>query len=578
MRTLPRKDAVICGVGWAGSVVLAELAQTGLDIVGLERGKARAPAPGLQAGAIEQDDLQGLRGAMMQDLSVETITHRHEASQTARPLNRFGAYLLGEVVGGAGVAWNGINTRFNPHDFEFRTHLAKAGRLAQIPDDMQVADFGISYKDIEADYDWFEAITGTSGQSGANPFEGFRSHAYRNPPLPDSMSGSLFRTAATKLGYHPYPIPAANSSREFVNPLGVKLHACVFCGFCDRFQCPVGAKGTPVSAILPALARQRNVEIRAQSRVLKVVLDKEGKHARGVEYVDAEGQRVFQPADVVVLSGYTYSNTHLMLLSGIGKPYDPRHGEGVVGRGYAYHVRGGATMFFDEGTWINGFIGSGALGTTIDDFNSAAFTASSTDFYGGGMITAESSGGRPIRRMAVPAGTPRWGAEWKKAAVRYYNHTARLNVCGASMADRRNYLDLDPSSVDRWGRPRLRMTFDFRENDIKLSRFLTERSLEIAREMGAVRADGTAASAPYDTKAYQGSHNTGGVPMGADPATSAVNPYLQSWSVPNVFVVGGSAFPQLPGKNPTATIGALARWSARAIRERYLKNERALAA
>ena len=64
---------------------------------------------------------------------------------------------------------------------------------------------------------------------------------------------------------------------------------------------------------------------------------------------------------------------------------------------------------------------------------------------------------------------------------------------------------------------------------------------------------------------------------GADPATTAVNRFSQAWSVPNVFVVGGSAFPQLPGKNPTATIGALARWSARAIRDTYLRDERLMA-
>ncbi len=46
--------------------------------------------------------------------------------------------------------------------------------------------------------------------------------------------------------------------------------------------------------------------------------------------------------------------------------------------------------------------------------------------------------------------------------------------------------------------------------------------------------------------------------MGADPKTSAVNKYLQSWDVPNVFVIGASAFPQNAGYNPTGTVGALA--------------------
>jgi gluconate 2-dehydrogenase alpha chain len=46
---------------------------------------------------------------------------------------------------------------------------------------------------------------------------------------------------------------------------------------------------------------------------------------------------------------------------------------------------------------------------------------------------------------------------------------------------------------------------------------------------------------------------------------------LQVWDVPNLFVVGASAFPQNPGYNPTGTVGALAYKAADAIRNHYLK-------
>ena len=54
---------------------------------------------------------------------------------------------------------------------------------------------------------------------------------------------------------------------------------------------------------------------------------------------------------------------------------------------------------------------------------------------------------------------------------------------------------------------------------------------------------------------------------GADPATSVVNKYLQSWDVPNLFVVGGSAFPQNGAVGPTATIGMLACWAADGLKD-----------
>jgi gluconate 2-dehydrogenase alpha chain len=80
----------------------------------------------------------------------------------------------------------------------------------------------------------------------------------------------------------------------------------------------------------------------------------------------------------------------------------------------------------------------------------------------------------------------------------------------------------------------------------------------------------------YDVRPYQTTHNVGGAIMGVDPAKSAINRYLQSWDVHNVFVMGAGAFPQNLQYNPTGTVGALAYWSARAIREDYLKNPRPL--
>lgn len=59
--------------------------------------------------------------------------------------------------------------------------------------------------------------------------------------------------------------------------------------------------------------------------------------------------------------------------------------------------------------------------------------------------------------------------------------------------------------------------------------------------------------------------------MGSDPSISVINKYLQSWDVPNVFVVGGSAFPQNPATSPTETIGMLACWAADAIKDNYLR-------
>ncbi len=90
--------------------------------------------------------------------------------------------------------------------------------------------------------------------------------------------------------------------------------------------------------------------------------------------------------------------------------------------------------------------------------------------------------------------------------------------------------------------------------------------------MGPRQADKKPRTGPYDVTTYQTTHTCGGAIMGSDPKSSALNRYLQSWDVSNLFVMGATAFPQNAGYNPTDTVGALAYWAADAIVKQYLKS------
>jgi gluconate 2-dehydrogenase alpha chain len=149
---------------------------------------------------------------------------------------------------------------------------------------------------------------------------------------------------------------------------------------------------------------------------------------------------------------------------------------------------------------------------------------------------------------------------------------------GSNMAYRDCYLDLDPTYRNRHGQPMLRMTFDWKPNDIRMTQFMRGKIEAIAKSMNPTHwgSGYKSEGAHYDVRPYQTTHNVGGAIMGTDPGRSALNRYLQSWDVHNVFVMGSSAFPQNLQYNPTGTVGALAYWSARAIRQDYLKNPRPL--
>lgn len=140
------------------------------------------------------------------------------------------------------------------------------------------------------------------------------------------------------------------------------------------------------------------------------------------------------------------------------------------------------------------------------------------------------------------------------------------------MSQRDAYLDLDPTYRDVYGDPLLRLTFDFPENDLRMSRFLTDRAVEIAKAMHPRSYRTNYREGHYSIVPYQTTHNAGGAVMGTDPKTSVVNGYTQSWDVPNLFVTGACLFPRNAGYNPTGTVAALAYWAAEAIKGQYLKN------
>ena len=140
----------------------------------------------------------------------------------------------------------------------------------------------------------------------------------------------MVRDAARSLGYHPFQGPSANLSQTYRNPDGIVRPACQYCGFCERFGCMVGAKAQPTNTLMPVIARQKSVTVRTSANVRRV-LHKDGK-ATGVSYVDASGEEVVQPADLVMLASWTLNNTRLLMLSKIGETYDAAKGTGQLGR------------------------------------------------------------------------------------------------------------------------------------------------------------------------------------------------------------------------------------------------------
>lgn len=365
-------------------------------------------------------------------------------------------------------------------------------------------------------------------------------------------------------------IPSGTVSESYENPDGQTLNACQYCAFCTLYGCEHDAKANPAITVIPTAQQTGKFELRTNSRVKRVLY--KGNKATGVLYEDTRtGEEFEQPADIVSLTAFTFGNVRLLLLSKIGKPYNPNNGKGIIGKNYTEHSESNpiaVTGFFDKK--FNSYAATGAHGMTFEDFSADNFDHSDKDFIHGGHYEVRPMGNAPIANNPVPQGTPSWGKEFKEKSIHYYNRTISFLSQQVITPWKDHYLDLDPSYTDENRDPLLRTTYDYSDNDRKVSKFLAEKAEKVMKEMGADIVEvGEHPEHFQPTFIYE--HNGGGAIMGEDSETSAVNNYLQMWDMDNLFVCGASAFPHFGPTNPTLTLGALTYRATEGMVE-YLKN------
>jgi len=568
-----KTDVVIVGVGGAGGILAAELSRAGMHVIGLERG------PRLKTADFEAQD--ELRYFQRQDLRPnpkrQPITWRTSEKERASPL---GVLNYGAQAGGGTVHYGALSWRFHEDDFRVRSNtIARYGAKA-IPEDSSLIDWPLSYAELEPFYDKAEYELGVSGKAGnlqgrkvagGNPFEAPRNREYPLPPLTADQSGVLFNEGAKKLGYQPFASPRAILSKPYKG-----RPACTYCGFCQAFGCHMGAKSSILVTALPEADATGNFKLVTGAMAYRVNSDNSGR-ATGIAYYGPDGSDNTIEADIVILSTFIYDNTRLLLLSKSAKfPNGLANSSGHLGKHLMTHIRSRVQVAYDD-RYVNIYMGPSAQKHSLDEFNADNFDHGGLGFIRGAQISigpvALEGGPIGATTMNPPPGVPRWGARYRDFLAKYY---ARHTAVAAQIEDlpyAHQTIDLDPDVRDAWGLPAPRLTYDWRRpNELKRTEFVNKKMEEIGHVMGGslVWLGPLSAGAP-------GGHHEGGTRMGADPKSSVVNKYGQSWDIPNLFMIGSSTFPSMSGFNPTLTIQALAYMSADAIANRYRKNPGPLA-
>ncbi len=306
-------DAVIVGSGPGGATAADILTAAGWSVVIFEKGRNHLldlEDPTRLATDFSNDEIKFVfRHFLGPDPFLEPRTFRTGSEEGEHS-------FVGDVnsvpstVGGGGTHADGKVPRFRQEDFRM---LSTYGPQ----DGASVADWPLSYEDLEPFYTGVEWGMGVSGEAGTNPFAAWRSGPYPMPPGPAMYGATLSAAAAEKLGYHPYPAPGATNSVAYDG-----RPACNNCGFCSFFGCPIHAKGDPVAMLQRALLTG-NAEIRPETFVSRIRT--EGHRATGVDFIGPDGVERSLDARHVVVAGGAVETPRLLLLSGFDHPLIGRH-------------------------------------------------------------------------------------------------------------------------------------------------------------------------------------------------------------------------------------------------------------
>jgi gluconate 2-dehydrogenase alpha chain len=551
--TLKKTNVVIIGLGAAGGVACLPLAQSGLEVIGLEAGSW------LDTKDMAPDELKLNRGLWPpgpQKTKLEGITVRANASQTATRVN----HPMMNAVGGTSVHYWAQSWRLNPWDFKVRSETIRRYGPSRIPKGSTIEDWPLTYEDLEPYYDKVEYEIGVSGKAGniagkkderGNIFEGPRKREYPLSPLRTSGYMERMIAAAKSMGWHSFVAPAAITSRPYNGRPG-----CAYHGYCSGAGCHISAKSSTAVTTIPKALKAGKFAVVTEARVTTVEVDKNGR-VSGVNYLKG-GQEYFQPADAVLVASYAYENVRLLLLSkSKAYPNGLSNNHGQVGKHYFSHNQGGAVSALFPFN-LNNWYGTPAQGVAIDNWADDNFDHSGLDFIGGGNLYVYTER-RPMAAVngvqAWMQGGPNWGSKWK-AFVR--ENADRWNVAylqKTTLPYEDNYLDLDPVVKDPLGFPVIRITAEYKDNERKIGTFIAEKMRQWYMAAGAsrVNGDGNVAGGMFAS-----THAYGGTRMGDNPETNVLDRWGFSHEAPNLGILGGSVMGTSGARNPTQTLQALA--------------------
>jgi choline dehydrogenase-like flavoprotein len=479
-------DILIVGSGMGGATCAAGLAPSGASVLVLERG----------ARLKDSADARDPRAIFQRGVFRPQERWVDGAGEVFNPGNYY-------YVGGNTKLYGAVLLRYRARDF--RPIAYREGATPGWP---------FNYEELESWYTRAEKLYRVRGALGFDESEPRHSEPFPFAPVPDEPAIARVRERIKGVGLHPFPLPLGLDIDRWLERAKTPWDAFPDTGF---------GKMDAESCGLAEALHYRNVELRENAKVERLLLGPDGKRLIGVE-ARIRGERRQVSAKIVILAAGAVNSAALLLASrdhGIANRSD------AVGRHFMNH-NCSAVLAIDPRT-VNDSVYQKTLG--INDFYL-------DDRHGGpplgniqllGRVTA------PILKSNLPQ-IPEWAlSPLSRRSVDWYAMSEDLPNPESRVTVRDGAIHLD------WKRS----NWSAHEG---LVRAFKERLKAAGYPIVLTK--------PFDRRTP--SHQCGTVRIGHDPTTSPLDSFCRAYDHPNLFVVDASFLPTSAAVNPSLTIAAQA--------------------
>jgi choline dehydrogenase-like flavoprotein len=534
-------DVCIIGSGAGGGPVALQLANAGHHVVVLEKG------PFIRRDDFYKDEMACCRRSVYTPRLAEEM-HVIEDYDGKNPDGSYKwssestydsgwDFWNGNMVGGATNVMSGFFYRMKPEDFRLKSEFGPIKGA-------NVADWPITYEQLEPYYTLSEKLVGISGKAETHPFAEPRSTTdFPYPPTREHPVTDLIDNACYEMNLQPLHTARAILPHAIDNG----RRGCEYSGYCGSYGCSSGAKGSSREAlIMPALATGR-CEIRDRAKVIRIRSDKNGK-ATSVEYIDKNGVTQFVSAKIFVVACQAVETARLLLLS-----TDSKHPDGLGNR---YSQVGKNLLFSAGGSGYGEFIYNEMDNSLVQELKKRGpfINRGLQDWYiiddkqfgprmKGGTVDFLLRHPNPIARANSikwnEDGALVWGSALKTRLKQAFTDALSLRFeifCDWLPTDD-CFVSLDNTVKDKWSTPAAKIRIGYHDHDIKVGNYLLDKTRQVMDTMGTANIRGSVSGTPPQNL------QAGGCRFGKDPKASVLDADCRIHTAENVFVTDGSWIP-----------------------------------